>query len=611
MILEPIGVAGFVGSTRLAIPPRTQAVLESSGRVGLAWLLEMDPVYRQTGVVSTSVIGGSGIDPLGISGISQPYTLTRTVAVPAPTRRYVSTAEGLADIEGWIEPLVNVGDLRVRRELPVTGERLSGFVAATSARIYLSGKEGQLDDLLTQQVMRDRPVRLSSAITSRSPQGIERAPPRDQFGLVFAGRATDVQISNEDRVQVFMADDFSRLDRSIQQNLYTGTGGLQGDEAVAGKPRPLAYGVCLKAAPTLIDRLRGIFQVHDGAYVTIRVYDRGEPLQPVAEVQTYEELEALTTEGEVDEPDIPAGFYAACRPLGLFRIGGAYSVVTVDVEGDGLRDGLVGYTGNVLYLGGVGYAVPGSNTFNRYAGGMILRILRTRASFAASEIDIDRIREFDDTFPYEVGIFIGSDQRPTVREVCTRISDSVNAVILRNRVGAIFLRALESPGGSSTIKGTQLNIGPGGVERLALPWGAPWNTVQVRYARNWRPLTVDETSAALAQEEAAEVQRETSITSATDESMAQLVPDRQPLEIDSILVRKADAEAVAQAILRFYSPIWALYRARLRGIPFRADVLSNVVITYPRHDLRNGKGLLVLAIDEQPGIQSTELLLVG
>lgn len=573
--------------------------------------------------MTTDVVGLCGVDPCGVSGLGQQTQVKRVVAVAAPTRRYVSLGQGMmtaasdTPADTYIEPRLSAPDIRIRRELPATGERLQGFVAETAATLQLDGADGGLDSLLTDEVMRDRPVSLKKALTTKGLYG-EVPPALSAFAPAFAGRCTNIEIDTSSRVSITVADDFSRLDRPIQQRTYAGTGGLEGDADVTGLPLPLCYGVAPGHEPTLIDRLRLIYQVHDGQVLSIRVHDRGEPITVVRDVETYEDLVALVTAGEIPEDDEDAEFdigfgqAATCRKQGYFRLGSSpVGPVTTDCEGDGLYDGPIGYDDGTLYDDGIGYEIPGSTTHNRYAGGIVYRVLTTRGGYSPTEIDIDRINQFDAEHPWRMGISIPSGERPTVREVCTRVVDSVGAVIVRNRLGQMFVRALTGPAGGSQIKIGPTDISPDGVERLALPWGAPWHTVTVTYAPRFRPLTSDETSAALTDAEAALFERVSASVRAGNTDLAVVLPDRPPLEIATLLVEQADAKIVARQVLNFYRGIWALYRVAVRGIGLRADVLSTVVLTFPRHGLNNGRPLLVLSVEEEPGANSTTLLLAG
>ena len=363
--------------------------------------------------------------------------------------------------------------------------------------------------------------------------------------------------------------------------------------------------------PTLVDALRGIYQVHDGEVLDIHVRDRGQSLGGGPDARTFEALSALSTEGEAIPPDIPAGSYATCRRQGYFRLGGVSSgTITCDVEGEGLNDGDVGYAGGVFYAGGIGYSSPGTATHRRFAGGMIFRILTTRGFFLESEIDVARSDQFDLENPWPLGLPVPSTQRPTIREICTRIADSVGAVILRNQQGQLFLRALDGPGTSSPIV-IAGNLGDRGIQRLALPWGAPWWSVRVSYGRQWTPLAFSDIAADLDAVTAAQVQRSVQVVEINDADLQALIPDRPPLEIDTLLLNKADALKMGTRLQAFYAKFWAAWQVPAYGLGFRIDPLDTVTVQHPRYGLDAGQPMLCVAITERPGDYETELVMLG
>ena len=280
------------------------------------------------------------------------------------------------------------------------------------------------------------PCGLRAADTTRVARGDEIPPPLADFHVVFSGLIAEARLNPDGELSLRVGDIATRLDRPMQERTYLGTGGRQGDKEIAGQPLPLNYGWNRNAQPTLVDKLLGIYQVHDGEVLSILAKDRGQPLSNLntaADLATYEELAALRVEGEPD-PQLLSGQFATCRAEGYFRLGGAASIVTCDLEGDGLDDDGVLWSGGGSWSGGVPWSGPGVTTHSRYAGGMLYRILTTRGFVPPSDIDLDRIRQFDYENPFELGLSLpSSGERLSVREACTRIADSVGAVILRTQ----------------------------------------------------------------------------------------------------------------------------------------------------------------------------------
>jgi len=70
------------------------------------------------------------------------------------------------------------------------------------------------------------------------------------------------------------------LDQPVQQNVYAGTGGLEGGSNLKDKPKPRVFGKPRNIEPTLVSSDLGIFQVSDGALEAVdAVYNSGAALE--------------------------------------------------------------------------------------------------------------------------------------------------------------------------------------------------------------------------------------------------------------------------------------------------------------------------------------------
>lgn len=616
MTLNPLGIGGF---TEILTPPLLQPStvdqLQDTND-GVVWLCEFEPLMQQPAITGLPMSAGPGLGPLGIAGFAEFGTIDLYEAVLAPVERHLTCATGAGAIfngavEVQVDNRLRTDRIRIARELQRTMDRISGFVNETAAEVVLDGSDGQLDYLFTDRTLWGRPIRLKLATTKRRSDGVEVAPPLDQFQVVFEGRIQDAEMTPDGDVFLRLMDGFERLDRPIQLSLYSGTGGREGTPDLEGKPIPLAYGEVEGAEPTPVDPTIGTFQVHHGEFRGVQVNDRGVPLQNVKDVPTYEDLEALTVEGDpnTDAPDIPEGFYVTCKREGYFRVAGYSGPLTCDIQGDGLYDGPVKFRNGVTFRNGVGFMSPGARTHRKRAGGLFYRITTTRAGFKDTELDLNRLLQFDASFPFDQGYYAGSNSRPTVREVLTEIVDSVGAVVLRNRFGQIVLRELSGPGAASFVQ-IRDNTLTKPVERVALPWGSPWTDVQLTYGRNERPLLETEISADLDDDTKDRLKRSVRTIEVSDARLRPLLPDREPLIIPTRLRELEDARSVAARLLAYFSSRWSMYRITADGIAFKTDLTSTVDVAVSRFGLQGGAMFQVIGNDEQPGNIETELLLL-
>jgi hypothetical protein len=557
-------------------------------------------------------VGVTGI--LGVVGLGEEYIDTMFVAAMASIERHASVAMNTGAAELPAKTAISnrfIHDqLQIRRDLPSTGDRIGGFLAETSGTVTLENSDHALDYLLTDRVLRDRKVRVKSAATTRLATGSLALPAMSAFNTNFEGTIVTAQVNTDGRIALAVGDGWKRIDKPIQERLYLGTGGAEGGKDVAGKPVPLSYGFAPNVTPTCVDRVKGIWQVHDGEAKDIQPRDMGVFLVYAGEVDTFEQLAAMTQQGEVDDPQIALGTFVLCRKIGMFRVAGGQQI-TADVQGDGLFDGQVTFDQGVLFDGGVGFDAPGSRTHRRHAAGIIYRILFSRARVKDSELDLDQMLTFDSTYPFEMGIFVPSAERPTIREVCTRIADSVGAVVVRNQVGQIMLRVIEPPSAGSAITITEANMATT-VERLPLPWGSPWPGLKFYYAPNWTPMTDEQISDQFADDspEKAVLLGSEDFVELTHPEMAPLLPDREALEVHSVLRDERDALVVGRRVLDFYASRWALWRAVVYGVPWRLDVLATVILKVPGLGFADGQPMLVIGNEERPGEYETELTLM-
>ncbi len=556
----------------------------------------------------------AGIGVLGRTGLGESFFLTRKV-ISETTLRQASVPFVTATTDSPASTFVDgrlSGEIEVRRELPRNAEgRWYGFVSQIAGRIELESRDGDLDAWLDLYEHRDRPIRIKAAQTTRGADGREHPPALAAFSTQFAGRVVNLQVEGK-RLSVTVEDGVKRLDRPIQQRNYLGHGGINGGPELAGQPKPLTYGLCSNTAPTLVDSLRLIYQVHDGEVKKINaVYDRGVALTPTRDYATYALLEALSSDSG-DDNALLAGTYATCLNVGYFRLGGLpFGRVTADVEGDGANDGPVPFDGGVLFDGGVGWTPVGTQTFSRYAGGMLHRILLTRAIYTAAEVDIARLAQFDEANPYPLGLHVPTSAKLTVREAISSLADSVGAVVVRTRQGQFSLVALEGPAPGGAIAIDAASLADDGIESVPLPYGAAWPTVRVRYGVNWTPMTEEEISADVTPARRDFLTRPTRYVDRNDATITALLPDRPPLTIEAMLVERDHALAVAARLQRHYATRRRCWRVRARGIAYRLDLLDTVTVTAARHGLAAGRQLLVVGIAERPGDYETELLIFG
>lgn len=157
-----------------------------------------------------------------------------------------------------------------------------------------------------------------------------RGQPEAPFSTyTVAARLTTAGIvSGHGRKSFLLRDLGWRLEQAdIHDEIYGGTGGLDGDAAVAGQRKPYGIGQVFNVEPKLINAALAIHQLSCSSILAVdEVRDGGQPLDFDADYPTYDALAAAT---------VPPAHYASCLAKGLIRRGSPIVyALTADFRGD-------------------------------------------------------------------------------------------------------------------------------------------------------------------------------------------------------------------------------------------------------------------------------------
>lgn len=283
----------------------------------------------------------------------------------------------------------------------------------------------------------------------------------DSYHTLLDGIAQDWFLDASD-LRITLRDNAFKLDVPVSPNAYGGTGTTDGDAALAGKRKPLAFGVVNNATPVQINAANLVYQMHDGSVNAIpAVYDAGYALSgPDANHASYAALIAATVNN---------GHYATCKGLGLFRLGATpFGLVTCDVQGDN---------------GGTGGYVTDSAS-----------IARRMIAFAATQIDLVDEGSFltlAAAQPAVVGYFLGLDENKTARQSVDDILGGIGACGGFRREGVFEVVRFVAPASTPVDSYTADDIKVGTLKRVELPsaYNPAPKRQRVTYARNWTVQT--------------------------------------------------------------------------------------------------------------------------
>lgn len=244
------------------------------------------------------------------------------------------------------------------------------------------------------------------------------------FTLIFDGRVDDQPGVSAGTMTVSFGVDDSWLDEPLL-NIYAGTGGAEGGEALEGQVKPLALGAPRYAPATLIDAIDNIYQVHGhGAIAAVETaFERLNRFgASIGDAANFASLKAA---------DIARGQWATCLAEGLVRFGAP-------------PEGML-----CFHLGGD--AVGG---WSRLPGDLCRRVAELAGG--AGRIALADVAALNASRPWPLSLFVNA--QTTARELIQRIALSVNAVAYIDWLGALRLAALEigTPGLVMAADGSSL-----------------------------------------------------------------------------------------------------------------------------------------------------------
>ncbi len=376
-------------------------------------------------------------------------------------------------------------------------------------------------------------------------------------GTARGWSATDMEM------RIGMRDFGFLLDRVLQRAFYGGTGGLDGGDDLAGRPRPVALGFCENVTPAYL----GVLDLGDGPLHTYQVNWRS--VQGVTEVR-----EGGLAYDEVTEGAPSGGEWKQDASLGIFQIGSTpIEAITADVEGDD--------------EGGYVETLPD----------VVGRLLTDfSAAFGESRIEAATFAELASDVPGPVNHYIGTEP--------ANLGATIGALLAGaaawggfNRPGRFEVRALKAPGTpritltEAQIKGAPERLGPGELpESVQLPT----KRRRIGYRRNW---TVQRGGVLAGATEAVrsfvtdEYRVAESFDNAT-ETRNSLAGD--PEMIPSPFNLKADAEAVCQRLMDLFGGLFEFYRVRARCNYFAIELGTTVRLRYPRLNIQTGGDFIVV-----------------
>jgi len=396
---------------------------------------------------------------------------------------------------------------------------------------------------------------------------------RNEFSKIFDGLSSQIEY-DEEEVTINIRDKASILETEFDQNLYEGSGGLEGGQDIEGNVKPLCYGVLKNVTPTLIDATTNIYQIHDGSIESIdSVFDRGVDLTFDADYP------------DISVASIPAGKYGTQLNGGYIKLGSTPAGrITCDLHGDNVG----GYISK--------------------AGAIVQRLAKTKLgfkSFNSSTLDEGAFNHIDSVLNYDCGFFIGN--KTDLKNVLDSFLLPMHIYWTFNRRGQLTGGVISSPSNAVfEIDENQVNADEIECIKVIEP---AWR-IKLGYGRNWTIQNSDELAAgaSASQKEFAVENYRTVINE--NRNIRAKTASAVERQFNSNIESESDALSLLNKLNSLYGVKRKVYRIKVQNLMFRIFIGDFVNLNINKFDLNNKK-FLIVGISEDAESNDTVLELWG
>lgn len=466
----------------------------------------------------------------------------------------------------WYDGRVIV-PLVVDRSIPVTPEE-SPRISRQIGDIEIANGDGALDSFPDNYAVDGRAIKVLYG--PRNGRYSDFQPVANLLGQSWAFGVDRVVLSARDRRYA--------LQKPLQANLYQGDGGGEGTDELAGKPKPLCFGVVRNISPVLIDPVNLIYQVHDGPIDDVTaVYDRGlELTDSTDDAADYAALVALS---------VSAGEYATSLAAGMIKLGSSPAgLITADARGDS------------------------SGGYIETVDAIVLRILRDRAGLADAVINTSSFSGLPGSAG-TMGIYIDDQDPRTGEQAIDEIVAGVGGYWGAGRDGRLRAGRMPMPEARTPTYFIRhedvIELEP---EEAILP---RWRQ-RVAYRRNWTVQRGEDIAGAVTDNRRQEIRQESRQVSVSDSDVVVRHPEAlAPEPLQSLYDDEASATTLAEDLLALHSPNRRILQVRVRRIGYLLNLGQVVNLTYPRLGLSGGQRFAIVGVVDEADRDETLIRLWG
>lgn len=326
--------------------------------------------------------------------------------------------------------------------------------------------------------------------------------PRADFKLIFNGVVGALESSSAGRLNIVLRDKLQRLNTPVSETL------LGGSTPNSERLQPLLFGECHNIEPLLTNPALHEYQCHTGA------------LERIIEVRSEGVPRAITTSG------VAAGsFRLTASPEGT---------ITASVQG--ATSPYVNTVAGIVQTLATGYGTPTER-------------------LTSGDLDSAQLATFDAAHQQPVGVYISD--RSNVLQVCQDLAASVGAQVVMSREGKLRLIKIALP-----ASGTPTEVRPQDYEAQSLSISRRTTViagVRLGYCKNWTVQTSID-SGIPADHRDLYGQEFLSVTARDSAVASNYKLYAEPEQVDTLLLRKTDAQAEADRRLNLWKTQRTIYR---------------------------------------------------
>ena len=504
------------------------------------------------------------------------------VGTQTVTMRYASegfiTRSTDAPADTYIAGRIASG-LEIGRELTRAADgQFGSLIEARFGEIALNNDDKALDSLINDYYADGREIRLKIGAKEIVEGGARRVRPFSSFALVYTAIGGAWGTDRRDVVRLRVQTLAARLQDRLQTLTYAGSGGENGTANMAGRTRPLVFGHCQNVTVQIVNPFLLTGQLHSRSISEVTtVYDQGIEVPFSANYPTYAALESAM---------VAPGTYATSLATGWIRMGSALGTITATVKGDNVG----------------GYV----NTHSE----IIRRLVLDFSSLALGNIDGPSFAAYTTAQSAEMGIFFPAGDQSSVEEAIERIAFSGGAFAGQDRSGLYRVQQLALPAMVPHWIFDDRDIIE--IDRELLPYGVPWGSWGVGYAKNWTVQKGGDLAAGVTQTRRTFLESEYryAFTSNAGIALAHQTSSGAPLRA-SLFVEQADAEVEAERLIGFYALGRAMYRFSVKTVLFSVEIGQTIRLIFPRWNLASGRNFVVLSVADDAATRRTEMICFG